>query len=135
MREIRKMAWVAAVWAATIGVYAVRSRGPWRKVYGHLLGGVLYATAIIIINQAVARGGYHAGKLLNLSLVASFLWLGTAGGRLQGLAGLGTGLGSDQGTRRGSSIAAKRRPSFAAGDRRSDVHAVVRHLDITVQRS
>jgi signal transduction histidine kinase len=58
----------------------VRTRGPWKRVYGHLTGAAAtYALSAMAINSAIGRGFYHRGSLYDVSLVAAFVWFGVAG--------------------------------------------------------
>lgn len=52
----------------------------WRRIYFHLFGAAsLHAVAWVSIRWAIERGSYFSGSLLDLPLVASFLWYGLAG--------------------------------------------------------
>lgn len=52
----------------------------WRHTYGQLLGAsALHGGGWLLVCWAVARGHYAPGSLLDLPLLASFLWLGIAG--------------------------------------------------------
>ena len=63
-----------------IGYLWLRTRGPWRKIYAHVFAGTtLYMLASLVINVAIDERKYHTGSLYDLPLLASFLWLGTAG--------------------------------------------------------
>jgi signal transduction histidine kinase len=58
----------------------LRAQGAWRIVYAHLFGAsALYMVSSLMINVAIGEGKYFTGSLYDLPLVASFLWLGTAG--------------------------------------------------------
>ncbi|MBZ5700741.1 MAG: hypothetical protein LAN84_02715 [Acidobacteriia bacterium] len=66
--------------AGGIGYLWLRTRGPWRKIYAHVFAGTtLYMLASLVINVAIDEHRYHTGSLYDLPLLASFLWLGTAG--------------------------------------------------------
>ena len=55
--------------------------GPqWQLIYGHLFGSaLLFMIGAYITNLAIDRQDYHTGSPFDLPLVASFVWLGTAG--------------------------------------------------------
>jgi signal transduction histidine kinase len=57
-----------------------RAKGAWREVYSHLFAAsLLYAVGSYITNRAIDRLDYYTGSVFDLPLVASFVWLGTAG--------------------------------------------------------
>ena len=63
-----------------LGYLWLRAKGGWRKVYAHLFGGsATYMVSSLLILLGIGTGDYHTGSLFDLPLVASFLWLGTAG--------------------------------------------------------
>lgn len=56
------------------------AQGAWRRVYAHLFGAsAMYMLSSLTINVAIGSGKYHTGSLYDLPMLASFLWLGTAG--------------------------------------------------------
>jgi signal transduction histidine kinase len=68
------------VFAAGALVLSVRATGRWRRVYALLAGaGVTYLFASLLINISIDRGVYTTGSLYDLPMIASLLWLGTAG--------------------------------------------------------
>ena len=63
-----------------LGWLWLRSQDAWRKIYAHLFGAsALYMLSSLAINVAIGQHVYHTGSFYDLPLVASFLWLGTAG--------------------------------------------------------
>jgi signal transduction histidine kinase len=61
-------------------VLSVRAIGRWRRVYALLAGaGLTYLFGSVLINISIDRGVYTAGSLYDLPMIASLLWLGTAG--------------------------------------------------------
>lgn len=63
-----------------IGLFWLRTRWAWRRVYAHLFGAAaMYMLSSVVINVAIDEGRYHTGSLYDLPLLASFLWYGTAG--------------------------------------------------------
>jgi signal transduction histidine kinase len=65
---------------AGFGALWVQSSGAWRKVYANLFAGAaLYLLASLEINTAIDNHYYYTGSLLDLPLLASFLWLALAG--------------------------------------------------------
>lgn len=68
------------VFAAGLGWFAWRASGAWRNIYLHLFGAAtLYTAGSLAINEAIDAKVYVTGGLLDLPLVASFLWFGAAG--------------------------------------------------------
>ena len=60
--------------------FFLRSRSEWRKVYAHLFGASsLYLIANFAIDWVSSQGRYRTGGLFDVPLVASFVWMGTAG--------------------------------------------------------
>jgi signal transduction histidine kinase len=58
----------------------LRTTGYWRRVYGHLAGAAAVFAFWFLFHQLVADPtGYTRGRLSDLPLLISFLWLGTAG--------------------------------------------------------
>ena len=69
-----------AVILAGFGALWFRSAGAWRVVYANLFGAsALYMLSFLTINVNNELHRYHTGALLDVPLVASFLWLGLAG--------------------------------------------------------
>jgi signal transduction histidine kinase len=63
-----------------LGVVTVRTRKPWRTVYGHLFAAAYcYTASSLIINVGIDLKQYYTGSLYDVPLVASFVWFGTAG--------------------------------------------------------
>jgi len=54
--------------------------GRWRRIYAHLAGaGAAYTFGSLLVNLSIYRGVYSTGSLYDLPIIASLLWLGTAG--------------------------------------------------------
>jgi len=63
-----------------LGVLWLKAKGAWRLVYANLFGGsAMYMLSSLTINVAISMGKYSTGKLYDLPLISSFLWLGLAG--------------------------------------------------------
>jgi signal transduction histidine kinase len=61
---------------ASLGVSCLTTRGPWRKIYAHLLAAcTLYTLGSQLINGAITRKTYYSGSLYDLPLVVSMCWL------------------------------------------------------------
>jgi signal transduction histidine kinase len=66
--------------AIGFGFLFLRTRGSWRTVYGHLFGATsLYVTGMTLAVMAMRHLLPYAGGLIRLPMLASFVWLGTAG--------------------------------------------------------
>jgi len=66
--------------AVGFGVLFLRTRGSWRTVYGHLFGATsLYVTGMTLSVMAMHHMLPSLGGLFRLPMLASFVWLGTAG--------------------------------------------------------
>ncbi len=62
------------------GFLWLRAREAWRMVYAHLFAAsALYMLASLTLNVAIDEHRYTTGSLYDLPMLASFLWLGTAG--------------------------------------------------------
>ena len=62
------------------GFFALRSNREWRIIYGNLFGAsCLYISSLWLATAAFTKGYYSAGSLLNLPLMAAFVWFGTVG--------------------------------------------------------
>lgn len=62
------------------GFFALRANREWRIIYGNLFGAsCLYISSLWLATAAFTRGYYSAGSLLNLPLMAAFVWFGTVG--------------------------------------------------------
>lgn len=65
---------------AGFGLLFLRTRGSWRTVYGHLFGATsLYVTGTALLVMAMHHMVPYASGLIRLPMLASFVWLGTAG--------------------------------------------------------
>src|SRR6266852_7341840 len=61
-------------------VLSIRAMGRWRRIYAHLAGaGAAYLVGSLLVNLSIDRGVYSTGSLYDLPMIASLLWLGTAG--------------------------------------------------------
>ncbi len=61
-------------------VLSMRAMGRWRRIYAHLAGaGAAYLVGSLLVNLSIDRGVYSTGSLYDLPMIASLLWLGTAG--------------------------------------------------------
>jgi signal transduction histidine kinase len=72
--------------AIGFGMLFFRTRGAWRKVYGHLFGAFsLYVLGMFLADFALRGGLLLNGSLMRLPMLAAFVWLGTAGVIAHGL--------------------------------------------------
>ena len=72
--------------ATGFGVLFFRTRGSWRKVYGHLCGAFsLYVAGIFLSDMKLRVGLLQTGSLTRLPMLAAFVWLGSAGVMAHGL--------------------------------------------------
>ena len=63
-----------------LGVLWLKARAAWRLVYANLFGALaIYMLSSLTINVAISLGTYATGKLYDLPLISSFLWMGLAG--------------------------------------------------------
>ena len=63
-----------------LGWLWLKSQTAWRKVYANLFGAsAMYMLSSLTINVAIGEHVYRTGSLYDLPLIASFLWLATAG--------------------------------------------------------
>jgi signal transduction histidine kinase len=59
---------------------SMKANGHWRRTYAHLAGaGAMYIFGSLLVTSAIDRRVYSAGSLFELPLIASLLWLATAG--------------------------------------------------------
>src|ERR1700737_3251663 len=64
----------------SIGWLWLKSSGAWGVVYANLFGAsAMYMLSSLTINVAISLGKYSTGKLYDLPLISSFLWLGLTG--------------------------------------------------------
>jgi signal transduction histidine kinase len=64
----------------SLGVFWMRTAGPWKTIYANLFGGAaLYMVSSLALNVASDRGEYYTGSLYDLPLISSFLWFALAG--------------------------------------------------------
>jgi signal transduction histidine kinase len=72
--------------AIGFGVLFFRTRGSWRKVYGHLCGAFsLYVVGMFAADYALRGHLLRVGSLTRLPMMAAFVWLGSAGVIAHGL--------------------------------------------------
>lgn len=63
------------VFLIILAVVAFRSRGPWRRLYLHLLGAAaIYDFASVLLNRAIAAGHYYTGSICDVPLTAAMAW-------------------------------------------------------------
>jgi len=68
------------MFAVALAILAVRTKGPWRKVYGHLAGAATaYAATTMCINAEFGCDFHETGRWGGIALAASFVWFGVAG--------------------------------------------------------
>jgi signal transduction histidine kinase len=68
------------VLAAGLGILVFHAKSGWRRIYAHLFGAaLLYFLGAHVVDVAIDRNEYSTGSLYDLPLVASFIWMGTAG--------------------------------------------------------
>src|SRR5258707_11479265 len=66
--------------AAGAALLSARPTGRWLHIYAHLAGaGAMYAIASLLVNLSIRQQVYSSGSLYDLPMIASLLWLGTAG--------------------------------------------------------
>jgi signal transduction histidine kinase len=66
--------------AAGFGYLFFRTRGNWRRVYGHLFGATsLYVAGMVLIELSRSQIVPFSGSLLRLPGLVAFVWFGTAG--------------------------------------------------------
>ena len=69
-----------AVVLVGFAVLFLRSRGPWRIIYGNLFGASsLYAAGYLIAHRAISEGQAYAGSLYALPFLGTFIWMATTG--------------------------------------------------------
>ena len=62
------------------GIFWMRTRGAWRRVYFHLFGAsALYMLTSLSINLAIPRNAYYTGSWFDLPMMTVFFWYGMAG--------------------------------------------------------
>jgi signal transduction histidine kinase len=68
------------VLAGGLGILALHAKTEWRRIYAHLFGAAfLYFIGAHVVDVAIDRNEYSTGSLYDLPVVASFVWMGTAG--------------------------------------------------------
>ncbi len=68
------------VFVAGALLLSAKAAGRWRRIYAHLAGaGAAYTFGSLLVNLSIHRGVYSTGSLYDLPIIASLLWLGTAG--------------------------------------------------------
>jgi signal transduction histidine kinase len=62
------------------GYLFLRAHGGWKRIYGHLFGAsCLYVAGFVNAHLAIGRGATFSGSLLVVPIMASFVWIATAG--------------------------------------------------------
>jgi diguanylate cyclase (GGDEF)-like protein len=65
------------VFLACVSAAWLQSRGPWRMVYGHLLGAAsLYAASSMAASFAIDFGKYYTGSFYDIPLLLAMAWFG-----------------------------------------------------------
>lgn len=68
------------VFVAGAGILSMKATGRWRRIYAHLAGaGATYTFGSLLVEFSIEHGLYSAGSLYELPIIASLIWLGTAG--------------------------------------------------------
>jgi signal transduction histidine kinase len=68
------------VFVAGAMALSMKATGRWRRIYAHLAGaGAAYMFGSLLVNLSIDRGAYSTGSLYDVPMIASLLWLGTAG--------------------------------------------------------
>ena len=68
------------VLAGGLGILAFHAKTGWRRIYAHLFGAALiYFLGAHLVDVAIDQNKYSTGSLYDLPLVASFVWMGSAG--------------------------------------------------------
>lgn len=68
------------VFVAGAGILSMKATGRWRRIYAHLAGaGATYIFGSLLVEFSIEHGLYSAGSLYELPIIASLVWLGTAG--------------------------------------------------------
>jgi signal transduction histidine kinase len=68
------------VFVAGAVTLSMKARGRWRRIYAHLAGaGATYIFGSLLVESSINHGMYSGGSLYELPMIASLLWLGTAG--------------------------------------------------------
>jgi signal transduction histidine kinase len=63
------------VFLFVLAVVTIRSRGPWRGLYSHLLGAAAtYFFASLLLNHAITSGHYYTGSIYDVPLTAAMAW-------------------------------------------------------------
>lgn len=69
-----------ALGVAGFGYFALKTRGAWRTIYGHLFGAsALYMVSSFFTNMANDRNQYFTGSWFDLPLMTVFFWYALAG--------------------------------------------------------
>ena len=79
-RDLQIYALANLVFLAGTGILAIRAKPGWRKVYANLFGATAtYVFGIVMVVVLATRGKVDLGGLVTLPIIATFVWLGTAG--------------------------------------------------------
>lgn len=80
LRDIQVYVFANLIFLVGVGVVAIRARSGWRTVYWNLFGAsAAYMLALWLAVSQGLSGKYHAGGLVNLPIMVTFVWFGTAG--------------------------------------------------------
>jgi signal transduction histidine kinase len=80
LRDLQVYVFTNLIFLAGMGILAIRVKTGWRMVYWNLFGAsCAYIVALSLAVSAGLRGTYQAGGLVNLPVMVTFVWFGTAG--------------------------------------------------------
>lgn len=80
LRDLQVYVFANFVFLLGMGLLAIRAKSGWRTVYWNLFGAsTAYIVALLLAVWQGMRGSYHAGGLVNLPTMVTFVWFGTAG--------------------------------------------------------
>lgn len=80
VRDLQVYVLANLVFLLGAGFLALRANRGWKVIYANLFGAsCLYILNLWLATAAVTRNHYSAGSLLDLPLMAAFVWFGTAG--------------------------------------------------------
>lgn len=80
VRDLQIYFFANFVFLAGLGALAARAQTGWRWIYLNLFGAsAVYMVALWLAVSSGISGIYHAGGLVNLPIMITFVWFGTAG--------------------------------------------------------
>lgn len=80
VRDIQVYVFANLVFLVGVGLLAIQARRGWRAVYWNLFGGsAAYMLSLWLAVSQAMGGEYHAGGLVNLPVMVTFVWFGTSG--------------------------------------------------------